>query len=285
MRAVILLVAAIVLAFWAPTTFVAVSPAQAAQPLQISLDQSDKRFGKYYVKTLASLLYRPQTTAPAPTIVFMHGCGGIGGLSMTSAESYGQHFATLGYATLILDINDDRHLKDMPCSNRAMSFGLLPVRGADLDAAVKWLVASNISLPEKIVSLGTSHGGETTIEHDQQGHGSTKLAGEIAFYPGCDRGTPYARSPLLILIGEKDMSDGPRRSLALTCSDYATAANRAGGAHVEAVTYPGAGHAFDVAGMGPGTSQSLNPTVSGYQEAAAKASLAKIDAFLAQVFR
>ena len=185
-------------------------------------------------------------------------------------------FSALGYATLILETNDDRQLGDKPCRDRNTNFSLLSARRADLDAAVTWLVTQKTAIARKIVSLGTSHGGEVVIEHDQQRGGLAVLAGEISFYPWCDRGSPYARYPLLILVGEKDMSDGPSRSLAKVCADYVRAATQAGGAPAEEVTYPGAGHTFDVEGLNNGTSQSLNQTGSGYQAAAAKASLAKV---------
>lgn len=266
------------------------SPAASAAPaafsvVSVPLDKSDKRFGKFYVPSLTSILFRPDTTQAAPTIIYLHGCGGISGPSLPSAESYATTFLALGYATLILDTNDDRRLSDKPCRDRDTNLSLLSARRADLDAAAAWLVAQKISIAGKIVPLGTSHGGQVVIEHDQRGGGMAVLAGEISFYPGCDRGSPYARYPLLILVGDKDMSDGPSRSLAQVCAGYAKAAARAGRAPVEEVTYPGAGHAFDVAGLGNGTSQSLYPTGSGYQAEAAKASLAKVEAFLADVLK
>jgi dienelactone hydrolase len=166
-----------------------------------------------------------------------------------------------------------------------MSFSLLGARTGDIDAAALWLVKNNIALQGKVVTIGTSHGGEVAIEHDQKGGGTTKLAGAVAYYPGCDRGKPFARYPLLLLAGDADMTDGPRKSVGATCVDYARAANGAGGANVQAINYPGAPHSFDVKGVKVQVSQSLNKSISGYQESSAVDSLLRIKAFLAKAFQ
>ena len=117
---------------WSPAASAA--PA-AASVVNIPLDKSDNRFGKFYVPSLKSILFRPDKTRAAPTIIYLHGCAGIGGPSLPSAESYARTFSALGYATLILDTNDDRHLGDKPCRDRDTNFSLLSARRADLDAA------------------------------------------------------------------------------------------------------------------------------------------------------
>jgi len=122
------------------------------------------------------------------------------------------------------------------------------------------------------------------LEHDQKSDGASTLAGAIAYYPACDRGEPAARYPLLILVGDKDFSDGPHRSLGPICTDYGRAVARKGGARPEVVVYPGAGHGFDVPGLQDQVSQGLNTTRAGYQPAAANASFQKVDEFLARVF-
>ncbi|MGN6102312.1 MAG: dienelactone hydrolase family protein [Devosia sp.] len=271
-----------------PGTAVAAAAAGAharMSSVTIPLDKADARFGKFYVPRLASLLYTPAQTGPAPTIIWLHGCGGIGGLTLASAQADARQFAQWGYATLILDVTDARRLGDKPCSDRNTSFSLLRARRADVDAAALWLVANKIAPADKIATIGTSHGGEVAIEHDQAGGGNVMLAGAVAYYPGCDRGFPFARYPLLLLAGEKDMTDGPRQSVAATCQDYARQANsHKGTAEVRAVSYPNGPHSFDVPGVKLQVSQSLNKSIAGYDKASADASMKEIEAFLRKIF-
>jgi len=261
------------------------SLASAYESVKIPLDKSEKRFGNFYVRFLDGHLYRPNSNQPSPTIILLHGCGGFGGVSLRSAENRAEHFATLGYASLILDVDDDRKLGQRPCNERAINFPLLDARSADIDAATGWLTAEKISIPGKITALGTSHGAQVVIEHDKKTGGSARLAGGIANYPGCDIGKPSARYPLLILVGDQDFTDGPGKSLRPICSGYAAGVNRAGGAKAEAVVYPGAAHGFEVEGLKAGTSDSLNKSGSGYDAAAAEASFRKVDEFLLHVFQ
>lgn len=278
---------------WVLITAVALSAAAGThtnaapkpEQVRIPLDKSDARFGKFYVKALDSILYRAKANEASPAIVLLHGCGGIGGLTLQGARKYAKHFAEAGYATLILDVTDRRRLGNKPCNDRDTSFSLLDARRGDLDAAVRWLGEERIALPEKVVAIGFSHGGQVAIEHNQRNGGEAVLAGAIAFYPGCDRGNASARFPLLILVGDKDFTDGPARSLGPICSDYAKKVQLRKGARTEVVVYAGAGHSFDVEGMKQQVSQSLNKSMSGYDAAAAAASLVKIDEFLGDVFK
>src|SRR5947209_18379846 len=100
--------------------------------VDIPLDHADQRFGKFYVKSLSSLLYQPAGEKPAPSIVLLHGCGGLQGVGLNSAISEADHLASLGYATLLLDVYDDRGLGERPCHERQVAFPLLEARRADL---------------------------------------------------------------------------------------------------------------------------------------------------------
>jgi len=283
MRKPLLHAAAIIVALIACSLFGS-SLAYAYESVQIPLDQSDKRLGKFYVKSLDGQLFRPAERGPVPTIIFLHGCGGIGGLTLEAVQDRANHFVSLGYASLILDVDDNRHLGERMCRERQIAFAMLDARRADIDAAVDWLVTEKVSDRQMIVAIGYSHGAEVVVEHNQKADNAALITGGIAYYPACDRGTPKVKYPLLILVGDQDFSDGPKRSLGPVCSDYVRAANAGGKVKSEVVVYPGSGHGFDVPGLPEQVSQGLNKTRAGYQKAAADASFQKVDEFLARVF-
>jgi dienelactone hydrolase len=221
--------------------------------VKIPLDKADLRFGALYVPSLNSVLYQPNKKGPFPTIIYLHGCGHKWWGNPTdggNAMGYATHFGSLGYATLILNNLDERNLQGRPCTEDALANALIGARSADLDAAVAWLVAKNIAMPDEIVAFGSSHGASTVVENDRKTSGRAALAGGIALY-GCWGRTDsaFARYRLLLLVGALDDSD-QNRSLSKTCGDYANFANgMSGSAHVDIVVFPDAGHDFDKKGL------------------------------------
>lgn len=117
----------------------------------------------------------------------------------------------------------------------------------DYVAKRKDVQASNIGM------VGFSHGAMAVLNSDDANFPdvdparltSARYNGAIAFYPGCAevvRREPAfrARTPLLILVGEKDDWTFPEH-----CQRLAARAAKAG-QPVSIVSYPGAYHAFDM---------------------------------------
>ena len=264
--------------------------------VQIPLNKADSRYVSFYVPTLGSLLYRPATTAPVGTIIFLHGCGQgwfDDQVSRTNETDYAEHFANLGYATLLLGTADDRKLNQKPCTNGHISFTLAHEESADLDAAVSWVIANKIADPTKIVAIGSSLGGATVLRNAKLHYGKAQLAGAISFYPGCtaEFGEEYARYPVLILVGALDDSGGVQgsgpRFLSDVCQTYAKRANaRLGSKKIAVISYPASGHNFDFLGLAPYREKLGDGFMhlAGYNAAAAQSSLQDIDKFLADVF-
>ncbi|WP_315784476.1 MULTISPECIES: dienelactone hydrolase family protein [unclassified Bradyrhizobium] len=196
---------------------------------------------------LHAQLYRPNGPGPFPTVIALHGCGGLAGRSDPVQPRYRDWAADLvkdGKAVLLPDSYASRGLgpqcrvKDRRISGRRE-------RVADIVIAQKWLTQQSWAMPDRISLVGWASGASAllwAVRPQLPEHVSPDFRSAVAFYPDCRASSGLgwsARVPTLILIGGLDdvysppacrqMIDGARGRSALT----------------RIVVYPGAYHDFD----------------------------------------
>src|SRR5262245_22182832 len=185
--------------------------------------------------TLTAELYTPRGAGPFPTVILMHGCGGIG----ANVKAWAIWLRHEGYAAFVLDSFGGRGLKSL-CANTSQ---LLPrVRAEDVFAAAAYLKTLAQVDAGRIAAIGYSHGGSTLLNAagTEQQQPDLLIRAYIVFYPGCAGRTRLpGTTPVLMLLGAKD-----DWAPAAPCEELAKAASAAG-RPVTAVVYPNARHHFD----------------------------------------
>ena len=185
--------------------------------------------------TLTAELHLPRGTGPFPTLILLHGCGGIG----ANIASWAQWLAWEGYGALVLDSFGGRGLRRVCGDSSVLTGG---ARSSDVYAAAKYLATVPAVDATRLGAIGWSHGGWTVLRAAsiEDLYPDVRLRALVAFYPYCGDLTSYrARPPLLILHGEAD--DWTPAELCRFLTDNA----RATGHDVTFVAYPGAHHGFD----------------------------------------
>ncbi|MFN7571125.1 MAG: dienelactone hydrolase family protein [Betaproteobacteria bacterium] len=221
-------------AFW----FGAVAaPATLAAPIEIPATEV----------TLTAHWLPAAGSGPRPTIVALHGCGGMyardGKTLSQRMTDYAQRFNAAGWNVLIPDSLGARGLRSI-CTQRYSERSLtVEVRRTDVQAALAWLTARPEVDAQRIAVVCCSNGGSTALLAADTSAGALPLRATVAFYPGCREAQSnrnYAlAAPLLMLLGAADDWTPPARCLQLA------ERLRARGAPVEVQAYPGAYHGFD----------------------------------------
>jgi len=193
--------------------------------------------------------FRPEGNGPFPALVLMHGCHGVS----ESVRGWGRWFRARGYVALVVDSWGSRGLgeqctpgEDLPNTARL----------DDAIGALRWLHSRPYVDRDRIGIIGWSNGGAFAMAAvNGPTHERTKMRGveipapgyraAIAVYPGAcfsllDQLSVRA---VLILIGADDDWTNPAE-----CEELARR-QRAKGADVTVVVYPGAVHYFDVEGQ------------------------------------
>ena len=189
-------------------------------------------------------------TAPAPTVVLLHGCGGTydrhGALS-ERALAYARLLNAQGMHALVLDSLTPRSEKEL-CTQRIGTRRVTQAnRRLDALAAADWLAHRSDVDARRIGLMGWSNGGSTVLaalntRHAEVAAAQVRPSFAVAFYPGCEaelkRGFE-TRTRLLMLVGESDdWTPAP------PCHELARAAK---GVTPEIEGYAGAYHGFDSA--------------------------------------
>jgi dienelactone hydrolase len=233
--------------------------------------------------------------AARPAVVALHGCGGL----WRSAADTGQRFEArypeyiarlhaAGFHVLLPDSFSARGSGSI-CMQKDVERSIkVETRRADVAAAVAWLAAQPSVDAQRIVVLGWSHGGSTTLASIDAGRAGAAqpVAAAVVFYPGCSawRRAPYTlRQPLLMLLGAADDWTPPA-----PCEQLAERLRREQGADITLRAYADSYHGFDStaplrfrAGVPNGT-QAGGVHQGGNPQARA-AAFAELDAFLARV--
>jgi dienelactone hydrolase len=187
------------------------------------------------VVDLSASLTTPSGKGPFPAAVLMHACGGLS--STTGIPGWEGWFYRHGYATLTVDSFTGRGWSNV-CGNSYL--GGIPgshIRIADARAAFQYLRNNPIIDSKRVVLIGFSHGGTTTLLASLD-RPPLPYAGFIALYPGC-YGTSFSSgftAPTMILIGDQDD---------WTPADACKSRLETVAGPIELHIYPGASHGFD----------------------------------------
>jgi dienelactone hydrolase len=229
-------------------TFLAVSFAAEAAPLpaphQVDIPSASL--------TLHAQLYKPDGDGPFPTVIALHGCGGLGGHSepvLPRYRDWAEQLLKAGHAVLLPDSYGSRELGPQ-CRVKERQVLARRERVADISAARQWLSQQPWVANDRVSLMGWAGGGSALLwaVRPQLSSRNTlpDFRSAIAFYPDCrvSSGLGWStRVPTLLLIGAKDdissptacrtMIDGARGRSALTRIEI----------------YPGASHDFDRANL------------------------------------
>jgi dienelactone hydrolase len=214
-----------------------------AEPLSAP-DEVDIPLGN---NVLRAQLYKPKGEGPFPTVIALHGCGGLAGRSEPVQARYREWAEDLvkdGKAVLLPDSYGSRGLGPQCRVNERRISGRRE-RVADIVAARKWLAQQRWAMPDRISLLGWASGASAllwAVRPQLPEHVEPDFRSAIAFYPDCRASSGLgwsARVPTLVLIGGKDDVSSPP-----ACRQMVDGA-RGRSALTRIVVYPSAYHDFD----------------------------------------
>jgi dienelactone hydrolase len=201
---------------------------------------------------LHAQLYKPDGNGPFPTVIALHGCGGLGGQGDPIAPRYrewAEQLLKAGYAVLLPDSFASREVGPQ-CREKERKVLARRERVADIAASHKWLAAQNWVAHDRISLIGWAHGASAVLwavrpQLATRGK-EPDYRSAIAFYPECrisSRTGWSARVPTLLLIGANDDVASPP-----LCKQMVDGA-RGRSALARIVVYPTAWHDFDRANL------------------------------------
>jgi dienelactone hydrolase len=225
-------------------TLFAVAVAAGAAPLPAPR-QVDIPLGS---GVLHAQLYKPDGDGPFPTVIALHGCGGLGGHAEQVAPRYRDWAEQLlkdGNAVLLPDSYGSRELGPQ-CRVKERSVLARRERVADIQASRQWLLQQSWAAHDRISLLGWANGASALLwavrPQLSSRNAEPDFRSAIAFYPDCrvSSGLGWsARVPTLLLIGAKDDVSSPS-----ACRQMIDGAHgRSALTHI--VVYPAAYHDFD----------------------------------------
>ena len=202
--------------------------------------------------TLHAQLFKPDGDGPFPTVIALHGCGGLTGHSEPVLPRYRDWAELLlksGRAVLLPDSYGSRgfgpQCRAAERKVRARREGV-----EDIMAARQWLMQQPWVARDRISLIGWAHGASAAlwaVRPQLWSRGSEPdFRSAIAFYPDCriSAGLGWsARVPTLLLIGAKDDVSSPP-----ACRQMIDGAHGRS-ALTRIVVYPGAYHDFDRANL------------------------------------
>jgi dienelactone hydrolase len=199
-------------------------------------------------RVLRAQLYKPEGAGPFPTVIALHGCGGLAGHSEAVLPRYREWAERLlkeGNAVLLPDSYGSRGIGPQ-CRVKERKVRARRERVEDVVAARQWLLKQPWVARDRISLIGWANGASTllwAVRPQLLTRGAEPdFRAAIAFYPDCriSAGLGWsARVPTLLLIGAKDDVSSPPACRAMI--DGA----RGRSALTRIVIYPGAYHEFD----------------------------------------
>ena len=193
-------------------------------------------------------LYKPDGGGPFPTVIALHGCGGLRGHAEQVAPRYrewAEQLLKAGNAVLLPDSYGSRELGPQ-CRVKEPQVRARRERVADIIAARQWLLQQPWAAHDRISLLGWANGASALLWAVRPQLSSRNVEPDfrsaVAFYPDCriSSGLGWsARVPTLLLIGAKDDVSSPP-----ACRQMVDGA-RGRSALARIVVYPGAYHDFD----------------------------------------
>jgi dienelactone hydrolase len=240
--------------------------------------------------TLHAQLYKPDGDGPFPTVIALHGCGGLGGHSepvLPRYRDWAEQLLKTGHAVLLPDSYGSREVGPQ-CRAKEGRVLARRERVADILASRQWLVQQSWAAHERISLVGWANGASAllwAVRPQLSSRSEPDFRSAIAFYPDCrvSSGLGWsARVPTLLLIGAKDDVSSPP-----ACRQMIDGANGRS-ALTRIVVYPGAYHDFDRANLpvhaiaGPADAASPDPGHLGTDTDARAASQKRVAEWLAQ---
>jgi dienelactone hydrolase len=202
--------------------------------------------------TLHAQLYKPEGNGPFPTVIGLHGCGGLAGHSEPVSPRYrdwAEQLLKSGHAVILPDSYGSREFGPQ-CRVKERHVVARRERVADIMAVRQWLMQQAWVARDRISLIGWANGASAVLWavrpqlswHDAE----PDFRSAIAFYPDCrlsSRTGWSARVPTLLLIGAKDDVSSPP-----ACHQMVDGAHGRS-ALARIVLYPGAYHDFDRANL------------------------------------
>jgi dienelactone hydrolase len=204
--------------------------------------------------TLHAQLYKPDGMGPFPTVIALHGCGGLGAQSepvLTRYRDWAEQLLKTGHAVLLPDSYGSRELGPQ-CRVNTKERRVLARRErvADVSASRQWLLQQPWVARDRISLIGWANGASAVlwaVRPQSSARGiEPDFRSAIAFYPDCrvSSGLGWStRVPTLLLIGAKDDVSSPS-----ACRQVVDGA-RGRSALARIIVYPGAAHDFDRANL------------------------------------
>jgi dienelactone hydrolase len=234
----------------------------AAEPIRIPSEPIPTAIGaRPAPEPIWGTLTRPAGTAPAPVIILLHGCGGIGKNAW-------------GYAALVLQSFPARHVRTVCAPALQPKVTPLDRAGDAINAA---LVLQNVPGIDgsRIGVIGFSHGGGTAVTLTRKAFDNFRpglIKAAVNYYGPCREPQFHGRMPLLSLNGDDDTWGNP----AVTCRAFAN--DMSASQVFETHTYPGVVHGFDNPELVARITNEGHPMQ--YNAAAAEDSYGRAHAFL-----
>lgn len=202
--------------------------------------------------TLHAQLFKPDGDGPFPTVIALHGCGGLGGHSEPVQPRYrdwAEQLLKAGQAVLLPDSYGSRELGPQ-CRIKERHVLARRERVADIMASRQWLTQQPWVAQDRISLLGWAKGASAVlwaVRPQLSSHSATPdFRSAIAFYPDCRTSSGLgwsARVPTLLLIGARDDISSPA-----ACRQLVDGA-RGRSALTRIEVYPEASHDFDRADL------------------------------------
>lgn len=214
------------------------SPAPAPQPVEIPLSSG----------VLHAQLFKPEGEGPFPTVIALHGCGGLGSHSDSVLPRYrdwAERLLKAGNAVLLPDSYSSRELGPQ-CRVKEVHVKARRERVTDIAASRAWLMKQNWVARNRVSLIGWANGASALLwavrPQSAAREAGPDFRAAIAFYPDCriSAGLGWsARVPTLVLIGANDDVSSPP-----ACRQMVDGAHGRS-ALARIVVYPGAYHDFD----------------------------------------
>jgi dienelactone hydrolase len=198
--------------------------------------------------TLRAQLFKPEGDGPFPTIIALHGCGGLAGRSepvLPRYRDWAEQFVKEGKAVLLPDSYGSRGLGPQ-CRVKERKVSARRERVEDIVASREWLMRQPWVAHDRISLIGWAGGASAllwAVRPQLSARGAEPdFRSAVAFYPDCRISAMLgwsARVPTLLLIGGKDDVSSPP-----ACRQMVDGA-RGRSALTRIVVYPRAYHDFD----------------------------------------
>ncbi|MCP3447563.1 dienelactone hydrolase family protein [Bradyrhizobium sp. CCGUVB14] len=214
------------------------APAPAPAPVEIPLSSG----------VLHAQLFKPEGEGPFPTVIALHGCGGLGSHSDSVQPRYrdwAERLLKAGNAVLLPDSYGSRELGPQ-CRVKEMHVKARRERVTDIAASRAWLMKQNWVARDRVSLMGWANGASALLwavrPQSVARDAGPDFRAAIAFYPDCriSAGLGWStRVPTLVLIGANDDVSSPP-----ACRQMVDGAHGRS-ALARIVVYPGAYHDFD----------------------------------------